>query len=152
MSEQGDEREQSQQRRGGSADRHLRPLFLRLASKMLPHLLEDYSRLQRNTNQKILCLEPPSGSRASTQRKGTANKPVEYQAALSEETSTMRSPLRHHLAVVVSFETAFGSSATSERLGSRSPLRQGLPICPGRRGGLSRRGRLAWLTKMIGFY
>ena len=73
MSEQGDEREQSQQRQGGSSDRHLRPLFVRLASKMLPHLLEDYFRLQRSTNQKILCLEPPSGSRTSTQRKGTAN-------------------------------------------------------------------------------
>jgi hypothetical protein len=30
---------------------------------------------------------------------------------------------------------ALGFSATAQRLGSRSPLRRGLPLCPGRRGG-----------------
>jgi len=48
--------------------------------------------------------------------------------AVSEETSTMRSPLPYQLANVVSCQTVSGSSATTERLGRRSPLRRGLPI------------------------
>jgi hypothetical protein len=36
---------------------------------------------------------PPSGSRISTQRTGTAGKPVEYHTAVAEAISTVRSPL-----------------------------------------------------------
>jgi hypothetical protein len=35
------------------------------------------------------------------------------------------------LATVMSLQTVVGSSATTERFGTRSPLRRGLPICPG---------------------
>ena len=39
------------------------------------------------------------------------------------------------LAIVVGFQTVFASSATTDRLGRRSPFMRGLPLCPGRRGG-----------------
>jgi hypothetical protein len=40
----------------------------------------------------------------------------------------MRSPLPYQLAIVVGFQTVLGASATSERLGKRSPFMRGLPI------------------------
>jgi hypothetical protein len=69
--------------------------------------------------------------RTNTERKGTANRPVEVQTAVSEATSTVRSPLPYQSAISVGFQTVFGSSATTERerLGRRSPSRRGLPIC-----------------------
>src|SRR5215207_7131697 len=45
VSEQGNEREQPQQCRCGPSDRHLRPLPLRLESKMPTHLLEGHLQL-----------------------------------------------------------------------------------------------------------
>src|SRR5215217_4119250 len=100
------------------------------------------SNCQRITNQeRIFCgsalrsvhrsacvLNSPLGSRISTQRTGTANKPVEYQTAVREAISTVRSPLPYQLATVMGFQRVEGSSATSERLGRRSPLRRGLPL------------------------
>src|SRR5215213_322923 len=80
-------------------------------------------------------LNSPLGSRINTQRRGTANKPVLYHTAVWEAISTMRSPLPYQLAIVVSFQTVFGASATTERFGSRAPLRRGLPLCPGWRTG-----------------
>src|SRR5215207_379238 len=84
--------------------------------------------LKVGTHRSAWVLNSPLGSRIRTQRTGTANKPVEYQMAVLEETLTMRSPLPYQLAIVVVFQTVFGSSATSERLGKRSPLSRGLPI------------------------
>src|SRR5215216_5929431 len=81
----------------------------------------------RSVQRRAWVLKPPSGSRISTQRTGTANKPVEYQTALAEAISTVRSLSPYQLAIVVSFQTVAGSSVTSERLGKRSPLRRGLP-------------------------
>src|SRR5215217_697737 len=103
------------------------------------------SSCQRITNQQpIFCgsasrsvqrrawgLNFPSGSRTNTQRKGTANKLVEYQTAVSEATSTVHSPLPYQLAILVIFLTFQGSGAHRERLGRRSPLRRDLPLCPG---------------------
>jgi hypothetical protein len=37
-------------------------------------------------------------------------------------------PLPYQLAILVGFQTVFGSSDTTERLGSRSPIMRGLPI------------------------
>src|SRR5215207_6720898 len=81
--------------------------------------------------QEGLGFEPSLGSRIRTQRTGTAGKPVEYHTAVFEAISTMRSPLPYQLAILVGFQTVFVSWATSERLGSRSPLRRGLPIWTG---------------------
>jgi hypothetical protein len=64
-----------------------------------------------------------------------ANKPVLYHTAVSEAISTIRSLSPYQLVIVVSFQTVFAAWATTERFGRRSPLRRGLPICPGRRGG-----------------
>ena len=45
MCEQCDQREQTQQRRCGSPDRHLRPLTLRLEAQVPMHLLEGHLQL-----------------------------------------------------------------------------------------------------------
>jgi hypothetical protein len=71
------------------------------------------------------------GSRIRTQRNGTAGKPVVYQTALAESTSTQRSSLPYQLLSVMVLQRAEESSATTERFGSLSPLRRGLPIWPG---------------------
>src|SRR5215211_5025925 len=84
--------------------------------------------VSRSVHRRAWVLNPPSGSRTRTQRTGTANKPVKYHTAVWEESSTIRSPLPYQLAILVGFQTVFGSSATTDRLGSRSPLRRGLPI------------------------
>src|SRR5215216_5918021 len=89
----------------------------------------------RSVHRRAWVLKSPSGSRTKTQRTGTANKPVEYHTAVAETISTARSPLPYQLAISAASQTVVGSSATTERLGSRSPLRRGLPFCPGRRGG-----------------
>ncbi len=86
----------------------------------------------RSVHRRAWVLNSPLGSRTKTQRRGTANKPVLYQTAVLEAISTMRSPLPYHLAILAGFQTVFGSSATPERFGRRSPLRRGLP--PLRRG------------------
>ena len=65
---------------------------------------------------------PPSGSRISTQRMGTAGKPVEYHTAVSEAISTVRSSLPYQLAISVGFQTVFGSSATTESWAAARPL------------------------------
>jgi hypothetical protein len=107
------------------------------------------SSCQRITYQRTICsgsasrsvhrrgwgLNRPSGSRIRTQRMGTAGKPVEYHTAVLEAISIVRCPLPYQLAILAGSQTVLGFSATAERLGSRSPLRRGLPRCPGRRGG-----------------
>src|SRR3712207_5838947 len=143
MCKQRHQREQTQQRRGGPSYGQIRPLPLRLEPEMPSHLLESYLQLpQRITNRETIffgsalrsvrrkawVLNSSCGSRTNTQRKGTANKPVLYHTAVAEATSTMRSSLPYQLAIMVGFQTVFGSSATTERLGRRSPLRRGLPI------------------------
>src|SRR4051812_49843601 len=75
------------------------------------------------------------GSRIRTQRRGTAGKPVLYQTALAETTSTTRSFAPYQLATVMVLQAVAGSWVTTERLGKRSPLRRGLPIWCGFRGG-----------------
>jgi hypothetical protein len=92
------------------------------------HKMIFFGSASRSVHRSAWVLNPPWGSRIKTQRIGTANKPVEYQTAVAEETSTMRSLLPYQLAILVIFQTVFGSWVTSERLGSRSPLRRGLPI------------------------
>ena len=52
---------------------------------------------------------------------------MKYHTAVLEANSTVRCPLPYQLAILVGFQTVIGASATSERLGSRSPLRRGLP-------------------------
>jgi hypothetical protein len=149
MGEQSDHREQSHKGRRGPAYRHIRPLTLRLESQMPPHLLEGYLELPTRDEpredllrigvevgaEEGLGLELSPWVWINTQRTGTANKPVEYHTAVSEVISTMRSVSPYQLASVVGFQTVVGSSATSERLGKRSPLRRGLLIWPGLRGG-----------------
>ncbi len=140
---QCDQRVQSQERRCGSPYGHLRPLPLGFEAEMPAHLLEGHFQLPAHNKptEDLLRIGFEVGTQEglsfelslritgiSTQRTGTANKPVLYQTAVLEEISTMRSPLPYQLAIVVSFQTVFGSSATSERLGSRSPLRRGLPL------------------------
>src|SRR5918994_1538671 len=115
---------------------------------MPTHLLEGYFQLPAHhkpgedllrigsevgTQESLWVLNSPRRSRTKTQRRGTANKPVEYQTAVSEAISTSRSLSPYQLAIVVVFQTVARSSATSERLGSLSPLRRGLPFWPGRR-------------------
>src|ERR687890_2151250 len=82
----------------------------------------------RSVHSRAWVLNFPLGSRTNTQRKGTANKPVEYHTAVPEATSTVRSLLPYQLAIVVGFQTVVGSWATSERLGRHSPFMRGLPI------------------------
>ncbi len=103
---------------------------------------------QRLTNHEMICLgstprsvhnrarvsNPSWGSRISTQRNGTAGDPVPYQMAVFETISTGRSPPPYQLLTVMGSQVVFGSSATTERFGTREPFRRGLPICPGLRG------------------
>jgi hypothetical protein len=77
----------------------------------------------------------PLGSRIKTQRSGTAGKPLLYQSAVAEATSTLRSPSPYQSAIVIGIQAVFGSSATAESLGRREPFTRGLPSCPRRRGG-----------------
>src|SRR5215218_3976084 len=63
----------------------------------------------RSVHSRAWVLNSPLGSLISTQRTGTANKPVEYHTALAEAISTMRSPLPYQLAILVGFQTVFGS-------------------------------------------
>ena len=86
-------------------DRHLRPMPLRLEAQALADLLkrglhlpapheprDDPRRIGREVGaQQSLGLEVSSGSRINTQRNGTAGNPVEYQTAVSETISTVRS-------------------------------------------------------------
>jgi hypothetical protein len=138
----GDHREQPQRCRCGSPYRQLRPPTLCLGSEMpLGPSWKVTSSCQRITNQQtIFCgselgsvhrracvLNSPRGSRIHAQRTGTANKPVLYHTAVSEATSTMRLLSPYQFAIVVSFQTVAGSSATTERFAKRSPLRRGLP-------------------------
>src|SRR5215218_8503438 len=55
----------------------------------------------RSVHKRAWVLDWPCGSRTNTQRRGTANKPVEYHTAVSEEISTIRSPSPYQLAIVV---------------------------------------------------
>jgi hypothetical protein len=71
------------------------------------------------------------GSRINTQRNGTAGKPVEYQTAVLETISIVRFCLPYQFATMIDFQPVEESSATTERLGKRSPLSRGRPICPG---------------------
>src|SRR5215207_750131 len=59
----------------------------------------------RSVHTSACVLNSALGSRTSTQRIGTANKPVEYHTAVSEETSTLRSLLPYQLAILVGFQT-----------------------------------------------
>jgi len=68
------------------------------------------------------------GSRINTQRNGHGGQTrAVYQMALSETISTVRCALPYQLATVIGIQTVFGSSATTERLGSRLPFLRGLP-------------------------
>src|SRR5215211_2902478 len=116
---------------------------------MLTHLLEGHFQLPAHHKptedllrigievgtQQCLGFELSFRITDETQRTGTANKPVEYHTAVLEAISIIRSPLPYQLVIVAGFQRVFGASATSERLGKRSPLSRGLPIWPGRRGG-----------------
>jgi hypothetical protein len=96
---------------------------------------------QRLTNQEMICpgstvrsvhskawgLNSSCGSRINTQRNGTAGKPVLYQTAVAEITSTVRSWLPYQPAIVTGSHSASGSAATTERFATRSPLRRGRP-------------------------
>src|SRR5215204_4066839 len=76
----------------------------------------------RSVHRRAWGSNPPSGARIKTQRTGTAGKPVEYHTAVSEAISTVRSLLPYQSAILIGSQTVLGSSATTERLGSRSPL------------------------------
>src|SRR4051812_50214787 len=89
----------------------------------------------RSVQRRAWVLNSPRGSRISTQRRGTAGNPVLYQAAVPETISTARSLLPYQWRSVIDAHSVSGFSATTERLGSRSPLRRGPPILWGRRGG-----------------
>jgi hypothetical protein len=60
-------------------------------------------------------LNPPSGSRTSTQRIGTANRPVLYHTAAWEAISTVRFPLSYQLAIVVGFQRVGYACTTAGR-------------------------------------
>jgi hypothetical protein len=60
-------------------------------------------------------LNPPSGSRTSTQRMGTANRPVLYHTAAWEAISTVRFPLPYQLAIVVGFQRVGYAGTTAGR-------------------------------------
>ena len=108
----------------------------------------------RLVHRRAWVLNFASGSRISTHRKGTAGKPVLCQTAVSETISTVRCALPYQLATVMVLQTVSGSSATTERLGRRSPLSRGLPICPGWRGGAGlyrAASSLRRVMKVIGF-
>jgi hypothetical protein len=75
-----------------------------------------------------LVLNSPWGSRMSTERNGTAGNPVLCQTDVCETISAMRFSLPYQLLNVMVLQSVLGSSATTERLGSLSPLRRGLPI------------------------
>src|SRR5918994_1577370 len=89
----------------------------------------------RSVYRRACLLNSPCESRIRTQHTGTAGKPVEYHPAEAEAISSVRCPLPYQLAILVGYPTVFGSLATTDRLGSRSPSMRGLPIWPGRRGG-----------------
>src|SRR4051812_49844786 len=94
----------------------------------------------RSLQRRAWVLNSPRGSRISTQRRGTAANPVLYQTAVPETISTARSLLPYQWRSVIDAHSVSGFFATTERLGSRSPLRRALPICWGRPRGGRRRG------------
>src|SRR5829696_3859128 len=71
----------------------------------------------------------------STQRNGTGGRPVWYQTAVSETTSTFRTPAPYQLGTRSGVQPVVGSPATAARVGRRLPLRRGRPTWRGRRGG-----------------
>jgi hypothetical protein len=66
---------------------------------------------------------------------GTGGSPVWYQTAVAEATSTVRSPLPYQLLTATGVQMLPGAFATAAKVGKRLPLRRGLPICFGLRGG-----------------
>ncbi len=108
----------------------------------------------RSVHNKAWASNSSRGSRISTQRNGTAGKPVEYQTAVSETISTGRSVPPYQPLTVIGVQAVRGSSSTAERFGRRGPFRRGLPIWRGLRGraGLYRAASsLRRVMKVIGF-
>src|SRR4051812_6892399 len=89
----------------------------------------------RSVHSRAWSSNSSSGSRTNTQRKGTAGNPVLYQPAVSETSPPVLSSPPYQPVTVTGVHTVAESSATTERLGKRSPLRRGLPIRLGWRGG-----------------
>src|SRR5215210_2391059 len=105
VSEESDHREEPQQRRGGPLDRPFRPMPLGFEPEALAGLLECGLHLpafheprdhplrigiEVGAQNRAWVSNSSCGSRISTQRTGTAGKPVEYQSAVSETISTVR--------------------------------------------------------------
>jgi len=124
----------------------LGPMPLGLKSQALAYLLKGALHLpERLTNQEMMrsgwaersvqrsawVLNSPWGSQIRTQRNGTARACPLCQTAVAETTSTERSSLAYQLLSVMVLQTVEGSSAMTERFGSLSPLRRGLPIWTG---------------------
>ena len=70
--------------------------------------LSEPDRLRDRCTARLGSENPPSGSRIKTQRMGTAGSPVEYQMAVSEMTSTARSPPPYQLLTVIGVQAVFG--------------------------------------------
>jgi hypothetical protein len=145
VGEERDHREQSQQRRGGPPDRQFRPMPLPLKAQALADLLECALHLPASNKPRddLLRLGGQIGAKEclglelflrvsdqSTQRNGTAGKPVEYQTAVLETISIVRFCLPYQFATMIGFQPVEESSATTHRLGKRSPLSRGRPIWP----------------------
>ena len=77
----------------------------------------------------------PGGSRRSTQRSGTGGRPLCYQTAVAEATSTARAPSPYQSAMVMVAQAVAGSVMHAAKVGSRGPFTRGRPSWPGVRGG-----------------
>src|SRR5215204_3170963 len=102
---------------------------------MPPCLLEGHFQLPARNKPTDDLLRVSFKVGTQEESRGTANRPVEYHTAVCEAISTSRSLSPYQLAIVVCFQSVVDSSATTERLGRRSPFMRGLPICPRRLGG-----------------
>src|SRR5918994_5367676 len=94
----------------------------------------------RSVYRRACVLNSPCGSRIRTQHTGTAGKPVEYHTAEAEAISTVRCPLSYQLAILVGFQTVFGSLPTTDGLAAARPLCAASPFGPGVVAEPARRG------------
>jgi hypothetical protein len=146
VSEQCDHGEQSQQRRCDPADRLLRPMPLGLKAQALAYFLEGCLHLPTShepaddplrVGAEIGAKERLGSElalRVSDQNpaQGHGGQPCAVpDGRVGDYLYGVRSSLPYQRATVIGLQTVAGSSATTERFASLSPLRRGLPIWPG---------------------
>src|SRR5712692_5435047 len=131
LSKNGDQRKESQEGRCGAQNGQIRPLALRLHAQMGAHLMKgDFDRpthdkpcqdlnrvgLLVGTQHGPAWANLPSGSRISTQRRGTGGTPAWYHRAVPVAISTDRVTPPYQETVLVCHAVA-GSARRLARVG-----------------------------------